>query len=75
MHTKHIGEFIVHHNGDFSGKVSICDNHGKEIAELPFWLLAHIVATKVKQDRIAAIEDEGYEDLLGITRQSGPVYD
>lgn len=32
--------------------------------KLPFWLLAEIVAAKVRQDRISALENMGPDELL-----------
>jgi hypothetical protein len=78
MHTQRFGEFIVHHNGDFSGDVEIYRTDKTPepmlVAKLPFWLLKYIVAKKVRLDRIAALENANTDKLLGI-RDDGAVMD
>jgi hypothetical protein len=78
-HSATYGEFYVTHNGDYSGDIEISTRNvsgeATPVAKLPFWLLAHIVAAKVRQDRIGALEDAGYEELLGMKPKSGPTYD
>lgn len=69
--------YQVLHNGDFSGDVKIITTSEprKEdwvgtptqwIIELPFDLLAEIVAEKIRSERIAKLEDMGPDELLGI---------
>lgn len=81
-HTTEIGEFYIIHNGDFSGDIQITVRDGmkdgvpnyRHIAAVPYWLVERIVVTKIKQERIAAIESAGSEELLGY-KHTGPTYD
>ncbi len=67
-HSATYGDFYVIRNGDFSGPIQIhkrdVSGEAHLIAELPFWLLAHIVAEKVRQDSISKLEQASPEDLL-----------
>lgn len=72
-HSATYGKYYVTHNRDFSGDIKICTQQAPneeemeryvEIARLPYWLLAEIVAAKVRQNRIRAIEDAGPDELL-----------
>jgi hypothetical protein len=83
-HTSEFGEFYVIHNGDWSGDVQITVRDGKDeatgaprykhVASLPYWLVERIVVAKVRQERIAAIEQAGPDELLGL-KNTGPVMD
>lgn len=67
-HSATYGEFYVTHNGDYSGPIEIArrdvSGEAHHVASLPMWLLEHIVAAKVRQHRIAKLEDSGPDDLL-----------
>jgi hypothetical protein len=82
-HTTQYGEFFITHNGDFSGNVQIHlrkpGNVGEVakydmVADLPYWLIERIVVAKVRQDRIAALERAGPDEILGY-KDTGPTYD
>lgn len=76
MHTSeyqdpHTGELkaLLHHNGDFSGDVSIClyrsgDSDPYLEASIPFAIMEWIVAEKVRNDAIAFLEEADPGSLL-----------
>ena len=78
-HSATYGEFYVTYNSDDSGDIEIqkrdVSGEAHPVAKLPFWLLAHIVAAKVRQDRISSLEDSTYQEILMMPTRSGPVYD
>jgi hypothetical protein len=78
MHTTHFkidGQpYTVHHNGDYSGDVIIALAGGDEpyVAEtelrpIPFQLMEKLVAEKVRDERISALEQMEPKRLLGLT--------
>jgi hypothetical protein len=56
--------WYANHNGDFSGDIEIGNSASGEKITVPFFVLAAIVAEKVRQDRISALEDAKPDDLL-----------
>jgi len=76
-HAHTYGEFYVIQNGDYLGvEIYKRDVSGERVlvATLPMWLLEHIVTAKVRQERIAALEAAGPNEILGL-KNKGPVYD
>lgn len=63
MHSFDFGEYTIHHNGDFSGEV-IVDHNEQTIAKLPFVVMLAVVGQKVKQDRIAKLENTEPCDII-----------
>lgn len=78
-HSETYGEFYVTRNGDYSGDIEIAKRDvsgvAHPVAKLPFWLLAHIVSAKVRQDRMEMLENAGYDELLGLKPANGPTMD
>ena len=70
-------DFTVHHNGDYSGEVKIVlgasavepdfpPGNGRAVVDVPFRLLARIVADAIRSERIAFYEQAGARELLGL---------
>jgi calcineurin-like phosphoesterase len=57
MHTTEIGGVVFHHNGDYSGDVTIAGTFGAHATvEVPFETLERLVAMKKQQALIVFIE-------------------
>lgn len=67
--------FRVHHNGDFSGDIHVCRGQGNDhqfredetdhtMVLVPFSVMLEIVAQKVRQDRIGALEQMDDHEIL-----------
>lgn len=68
MHTFEKGDWVILHNGDFSGFVEIKHmqhDHVLGSMKVPFAVLEALVAEKVRQDRIAELEQAAPSELLG----------
>lgn len=63
MHSFDFGEYTIHHNGDFSGDV-IVDRNDETVAKVPFVVMLAAVGEKVKQDRIAKLENTDRCDII-----------
>lgn len=69
-------EWVVHHNGDFSGyllfscvdrRTSTHVEFASELtAHIPFDVVAEIVGRKVLRDQISALEDKTGREVLGL---------
>ena len=65
MHSMQVRDWHINHNGDFSGNVEFIAPTGEHYG-IPFEVLKEVVAQKVRNDRIAAIESSTAESLLGL---------
>lgn len=64
MHTMEFySRWRIHHNGDFSGDVTLVSPDGVETT-VPFAHLFALVAEKVRRDRIATLEQADTKQLL-----------
>lgn len=65
MHTTQIDDdYIVHHNGDFSGDVIIFDKVHEEEIVVPFYVLESIVVKAVRDSRIESLEQASVQAIL-----------
>ena len=70
MHTHHISGWTMNYNGDFSGDVKLsCEAEGKTI-EVPFQVLAGLVAEAVRTKKISALQSASVAELLGMSPKS-----
>ena len=64
-HHMQVRDWHINHNGDFSGDVEfIAPNDQRYV--IPFEVVLEVVASKVRQDRIYAIDSSTAESLLGL---------
>lgn len=73
MITSKIDGYTFHHNGDFSGKVSVAIPHDQvqnwpthAVLEIPFLVLVELVGRALQRKQIALIEMETGIEFLGI---------
>ena len=64
MHHLDIGRWYANFNGDFSGDIEIGGREGQKYS-IPFYVLAKIVAEKIRREQIAKMENATLEQLLG----------
>ena len=64
MHTLTCDPFAINYNGDFSGDVIIRHRQTGGSFTVPYSVLEELVAEKVRQDRIATLEQATTEELL-----------
>lgn len=69
MHTFTHGDTIIHHNGDFSGSVTIApgktESGAKQVEiEVPFSALRALVAEYVRREAISRLEQASPNDIL-----------
>jgi hypothetical protein len=67
MHTTEIQGHVIHHNGDYSGDVTIIDP-AKDEMTLPFEVLKELVANYVRDEQISRLESASADDILATTR-------
>jgi hypothetical protein len=72
MHYLKLGNYGLNFNSDFSGEIIVKLENGegfvgvREVARLPFFVMAEIVAEKIRRERIAKLEDAKAEEILGL---------
>lgn len=70
MHHMEVGNYSINFNGDFSGDILVDLTNGsgfvgvKRVCEMPFMVMAAIVAEKIRRDRISELEEATPEDIL-----------
>jgi len=68
MHTFEHGNWVVNHNGDFSGFVEIKHMQHEFVLgsmKVPFAVLECLVAEKIRAEKIAELEQMSAVELLG----------
>ena len=71
MHHMDLGNFSINFNGDFSGDILVDLTNGsgfvgtKRVCEMPFMVMAAIVAEKIRREKISALEEASTAELLG----------
>lgn len=65
MHSMTVRDWAINHNGDFSGNVEFIAPTGEHFG-IPFEVLANVVAEKVRQTKIDALETAPAEMILGL---------
>ena len=63
MHSTIIGEYIINHNGDWSGDIEIIDPEGQMVV-IPLNVVRGLVATYVKEKKMERLEMLGDIDVL-----------
>lgn len=72
MHFMKLGNYGINFNSDFSGYIVVKEENGegfvgvREAARIPFFVMAEIVAEKIRRDRIAKLENAKAEEILSL---------
>lgn len=69
MHTFEADDdFRIHHNGDYSGDVTIVHDKTKQEMTVPFTVLVEFVAHFVRGERISKLENASFAEVLGVEK-------